>query len=728
MRENFIARPRPHLCTILISVSCLGWPLLVRGATSAEQLASRVPEETLAFIATSGFEELRPAFEKTVVSQFINDPNVRSVIDKVTALIQAKIEVDSNDHTAKAILQAFKAIYRRPILAGVAQQKTQEGSGVYGYVFIDAGTSKDQIAAALAKIEATAEKGEIVEKIVNGAKIHEPNEQDDVSVYWGWAENTLAVGLNDDQHLTIKDLATRRSGPYSTTLRQLPSRGDALVIHVDLKGLHGLMMSVVKEHGDQDDLRIVNALSKELALSDLQALALRMGIQDKGFVVDGQLKTTRPNGPFLRLLRPADLSMLDTTDANTISAEVWNLDLAGLYDLVMQTAKAVAPSEDYAELEQGLTEVEGRIGFKIRQDLLAGLAGPMSLCTVEVPNSTPPTGAILMAKLGQPEAVDKTLAALAKIVADESKGSVQIGSTVQDGFTLRCVSGTTLALAQIMPTWVVAKDRLILATNTALCTQALRQFLSGAKPKNPLRATASYKQVCGKLPDDVLLLEFVDTPRQFRQFLLGIQPYWPLVTTAVAMVGLQLPLALPTFDRIVNQLPPSGSYCWQDKDGLRWHGEGLSVDSQAMAGAVAVTALGAGIMMPALAKARTQAVRVVSMNNLKQIGLACIMYADDHNGVFPPSLQSLVDGGFLQAKVLQSPRKPSPEGKPFYVYVSGQTTKMDPQNILVYEDPEQATDGVNAVFMDGHVEFIKHEAFRKRLEETYKRLGREMPK
>jgi prepilin-type processing-associated H-X9-DG protein len=725
MRKNCIARPRPHSCVILTAVFCLGWPMLASGATSAEQLANRVPEGTLAFIATSGIEELKPAFEKTVLNQFLNDPNVRSVIDKVTALIENEINVKSNDPTAKAILQAFKTAYRRPILAGISQDMSESKSDLYGFVFIDAGPQKEQMDSALRKVEDSGGQDSFVDRKVDGLTIRMPKDANGPPAYWGWIDRVLVIGLNDTQRLAIKGLGTRRSTSLPRTLQGLPYRGDALVIHADLKRLHALMMSKAKENGDPEILRVVTALSKELALSDLQALAIRSGFQDKGSTVDGLLQTANPKGPIMRLIRPADLSMLDAMDSNTISAEVWNLDLAGLYDLVMQTAKAVAPMEDYADFEKGLAELEGKLGFKIRQDLLASLAGPISLCTVEVPGSTPPTGgSILTAKLRQPEMVDKALAALAKIAVDESKGSVQAGTTVQDGYTVRCIGGTSLALVQIMPTWVLAKDRLILATNTALCTQALRQFVSGTSPKTPLRTTAAYKQVCGKMPNDVSHVKFVDSPRQFRQILLAIRPYWPLVTVAVAKVGIQLPMALPTFDRIADQMPPSGCYCWQDKDGLRWHSEGSSIDATAMAGA----AVGAGVMMPALAKARTQASRVVSMNNLKQIALGCIMYADDNKGAFPPSLQSLVDKGLIQAKALQSPRKSSAEGKPFYVYVNGQTTKMDPQNIVAYEDPNQAMEGVNAAFMDGHVEFLKREAFQKRLEETYKRLGREMPK
>ena len=724
MRDYRMTRPRGTACPILTTLLCLSWPLSVSGATSAEQLASRVPEDTLAFIATSGIDELKPAFEKTVLHQFLNDPNVRSVIDKAKALIQTKIEADANDPAAKALLEFAKTVYRRPILAGISSAKGEKTSSVYGFLIIDAGPQKDAIDSALRKVEPGGPSS-FGEMKVDDLAVRVPTDcYGPPPVYWGWVDRIVVIGFDDTQCLVIKGLKAGRSTPLPASLARLPSRGDALVLYADLKRLHGLIMSTLKEFDDEEELKVVTTFSNKLALEDLQTLAVRAGFQDKGPVVDGSLQIANPKGPVVGLLRPADLSLFDAADANTITATVWNVDLAGLYDLVMQTAKAVMPPEDYADLEKEVAEVEAGLGFKIRQDLLAGLAGPMSLLAVEVPNSIPPTGLILMAKLSRPDAMDKTLASLAKIVADESNKSIQVGTMVQDGYTVRCISGTPLAMVQLMPTWVVAKDRLILASNNTLCSQALRQFVSGSSPKNPLRSTASYRQVCARLPEALVSLQYADTPRQFKQVLRAMQPYWPLATMAVAHLGIQLPVALPSFDRIVEQMPPSVFYCWQEKDGLRWHSTGSSMDAAAVTG----VAVGAAIAVPALARTRTQAMRVASMNNLKRIGLGCIMYADSHSGLLPPSLQSLVDGGLIQAKALQSPRTSSAEGKPFYLYLSGQTTKMDPQNIVAYEDPDQVVEGINAVFLEGHVEFLRHEAFKKRLEETHKRLGREMPK
>jgi prepilin-type processing-associated H-X9-DG protein len=76
---------------------------------------------------------------------------------------------------------------------------------------------------------------------------------------------------------------------------------------------------------------------------------------------------------------------------------------------------------------------------------------------------------------------------------------------------------------------------------------------------------------------------------------------------------------------------------------------------------------------------------------------------------------------------LESKRKPKDFAGPSYVYLAGQTRSMDLRNIVAYEDPAYCMDGVNVVFLDSHVEFMKPAEFRRALEATCKRLGRPVP-
>jgi prepilin-type N-terminal cleavage/methylation domain-containing protein/prepilin-type processing-associated H-X9-DG protein len=50
---------------------------------------------------------------------------------------------------------------------------------------------------------------------------------------------------------------------------------------------------------------------------------------------------------------------------------------------------------------------------------------------------------------------------------------------------------------------------------------------------------------------------------------------------------------------------------------------------------IAIIAILAGLLLPALSRAKEKAKKTYCYNNLKQMGLAMIMYADDHNGRIP---------------------------------------------------------------------------------------------
>ncbi|MCX6896781.1 MAG: type II secretion system protein [Verrucomicrobia bacterium] len=57
---------------------------------------------------------------------------------------------------------------------------------------------------------------------------------------------------------------------------------------------------------------------------------------------------------------------------------------------------------------------------------------------------------------------------------------------------------------------------------------------------------------------------------------------------------------------------------------------------------IAIIAILAGLLLPALSKAKERAKRIVDVNNLRQWGLACTMYAGDFKDYLPPGKRSLV--------------------------------------------------------------------------------------
>jgi hypothetical protein len=52
-------------------------------------------------------------------------------------------------------------------------------------------------------------------------------------------------------------------------------------------------------------------------------------------------------------------------------------------------------------------------------------------------------------------------------------------------------------------------------------------------------------------------------------------------------------------------------------------------------------AIGAALMLPALAKAKGRAQTISCVNNMKQIGLAARIWSNEHNEIFPPNFMSM---------------------------------------------------------------------------------------
>ena len=79
---------------------------------------------------------------------------------------------------------------------------------------------------------------------------------------------------------------------------------------------------------------------------------------------------------------------------------------------------------------------------------------------------------------------------------------------------------------------------------------------------------------------------------------------------------------------------------------------------------IAIIAILASMLLPALNKARNQARRIGCVNNLKQMGTACVMYMDDYSGYLP---------GVLTGGLYYFPNEPLRGEFPFsyamYVYL-----------------------------------------------------------
>jgi prepilin-type processing-associated H-X9-DG protein len=142
---------------------------------------------------------------------------------------------------------------------------------------------------------------------------------------------------------------------------------------------------------------------------------------------------------------------------------------------------------------------------------------------------------------------------------------------------------------------------------------------------------------------------------------------------------------------------------------------------------LAASSAGTTILLPSLERTHCGGSNLSCSYSLKQIGGACLLYANDHHNHYPPRLEDLILSGYLTTTyTLLCPtdsRPPAPGTTPgqladsiahgancSYIYTAaGLTTSASPEAVLAYErfpNGHTSPSGFNVLFADGHTDFL----------------------
>ncbi len=140
---------------------------------------------------------------------------------------------------------------------------------------------------------------------------------------------------------------------------------------------------------------------------------------------------------------------------------------------------------------------------------------------------------------------------------------------------------------------------------------------------------------------------------------------------------------------------------------------------------IGLSALAVLVLIPVAQKPRETPLRVICKSNLRQIGLACLMYADDNNGFFPPHFAALVPVYVDNARIFSCNRNPSrwrdfnggraTAASSSYAYVGGLSASAPFEVILAYDRTPHNRAGRYVLFADAHVEWRREKNFQEEL-------------
>jgi hypothetical protein len=723
-KESQMSHLGKVLLVILYAIFCVS--ASVRAESSAEKLLKIAPNNVLGIAITSGGAELKPAFDKTILGKICNDPQTKTFINSVkNELLKKASQTEPNaQEIFNQVWEIASVVSERPMIGGAAL-KTANGTDVLGFLII-ADPNKARTNEMLSSLEKKVGPAKIRDIKASGYTLRGLKEDNGMPLLWGWAGNYFVCTINDANGFALKYIGSARA-TVPTYLNGLYGPGDALGAYVNTDKIAAMVKSLSMKNNDTKDFDTTGRVMRELGLANVTKLIWRFGFAGQNITADCTASTKAPHTGLLACLKPVTMSMFNVVDANAAEAAVWNFDLAQAYDTAMKAVKAADPCS-YDRATKAIAETQTTLKFNIRQDLLANIAGPMVFYTLPAGSSIEnPSGAMaVVAQIKDGAKLEEVMNSLGDYIAASSKGMMQAGTqTTEDGKTLHTWMYAPLAMMRMSPCWMISDKNFIFATSPALCADTAKR--TGLKDATgTFASTETFKTGMAKRLQNTVVVRYVNSRVQFMQLMNQAQQFWPILTMGMAKDGINIPAILPNYSAIAKEMGPAWEYGTFDADGFRVHASGQGVGLSGQTG-VAGTAMALAILMPALAKTRDVAYRMVSGTNLVSIGKAMIVYANDYNDVYPATLQELVDKADLSPKTFESKRKPAGFTGPTYIYITGQKVNMPPDNVLVYENPGYAKDGVNVLFNDAHVEFMKFDEFKKALEKTYKNLGKAMP-
>jgi len=353
---------------------------------------------------------------------------------------------------------------------------------------------------------------------------------------------------------------------------------------------------------------------------------------------------------------PHEIGMLKMLPANTALALSNEFNAKGLMEWLPELAKASGDEAIQAQFDQAMQMANMMIGIR---DLVGSFGNQLGLfVTLDTENTIPlppeiggeiPTpGLGLVMKVRDDKIADMILIALESSPAPFEKQTIE-------GIEAHVLTESAPTPFPLAPALFKLDGHLVAASNPEL---AAKIIASHKGDESGLTSTEEFQRLAKGL--DLKGNHFFFASEQIGKTIA------PIIETA--MEANPLP-GFPNFElteTATNMQMIGIIRVEQDGFVVENHSSSGLVESLAMQAGVVPIAVGAGMMLPAMSKAKAKAQRISCVNNLKQIGIATRIYATDNQDRFPWHVPQAEGGSAKLAKRSNTDALLDSNGQPIF--------------------------------------------------------------
>ena len=714
------------------AVTLLLASFLLPTLASAQPLSDRVPSDAIIYLAWQGADKLPASYDQSRTKALLDASGFPRVFNQMLpAAIQRLAKEDkraADDITA--FLSVAGPMWRHPtavFFSGV-DFKAQPQPAPKGAFLCDAGNDAAALFDLISKALADNPPGPDAPPI----KPFRDGNLVCISVGYPDGANFLA-GKGD-----VKSISTNDA--FKQAIAQV-NKEPVAIAYVNIEAALGNFEQLVDFIGTQD---IIAAWPKIKAASNIEGLKRFIwtgGFVGQDFSSDCFIAAPAPRKGLLALFdsKPMSVETLQAIPRTATWASVIQFEVAKLIPTLREAAGEVDPQAQKF-FDQGLGAARAALAMDIQKELFESLGADWAFYIDPTTSGQGPLGVTVVNRLAKPAEAEKAAGTL-ELFIDNAINAAISRENVRITFDVVTIKDVKVHFAQtpfVSPSYAFHNGNLYMA----LYPQMVAEAITHATSKGPsILDNPAFVDARKRLGNDKASgFSFVDVPATAGN---GYQLLLAATQTGIGaadMVGIKTPpMVLPPLSEFRKHLSPAASFSWTDD--LGWHSRGSSpfpgASLLAMQGSP--TALGAvfttfGAALPAMARAEHQANRVRSANNLRQIGIGLIKYANDHNGRYPTNLAPLIleadvpHNAFFSATNNGRPQMPPGlkaedaaawvSENADYVYIGSTLSSKHPaDSIVAYEKPEATNhQGMHLLFNDGSVRWFPVEVAMQQID------------